>query len=88
MNEKKIVSKNLPFWQNIDDNEYVLKVSSTNCKCNDNVDFVEDVEYMIEVEFKHIILKNQMDIHVYYIILLAIIQSIPLVRNYLLFKHF
>ena len=42
----------MQFWYNIDDNEYVLKVSSTNCKCNDNVNFVEDVEYMIEVEFK------------------------------------
>ena len=52
MNEKNIVSTNLPFWNNIDDNEYVLKVSSSNCKCNDNIDFVEDVEYMIEVEFK------------------------------------
>ena len=37
MNEKNIVSKNLPFWYNIDDNEYVLKVSSQNCKCYGNV---------------------------------------------------
>jgi hypothetical protein len=52
MNEKNIVSKNLPFWYNIDDNEYVLKVSSQNCKCYANVDFVEDVEFVVEVEFK------------------------------------
>ena len=52
MNDKNIVSKNLPFWYNIDDNEYVLKVSSQNCKCNANVGFVEDVEYVVEVEFK------------------------------------
>ena len=52
MNEKNIVSKNLPFWYNIDDNEYVLKVSSQNCKCDGNVEFVEDVEYVFEVEFK------------------------------------
>ena len=52
MNEKHIASKNLPFWYNIDVNEYVLKVSSQNCKCYANVDFVEDVEYVVEVEFK------------------------------------
>ena len=52
MNEKHIASKSLPFWYNIDVNEYVLKVSSQNCKCYANVDFVEDVEYVVEVEFK------------------------------------
>ena len=56
MNEQNIASKNLPFWYNIDDNEYVLKVSSHNCKCYANmplnVGFVEYVEYVIEVEFK------------------------------------
>ena len=52
MNEKNIVSKNLPFWYNIDDNEYILKVSSQNCKCCENVEFVEGVEYIVEVEFK------------------------------------
>ena len=52
MNEKSIVPKNLPFWYTVDDNEYVLKVSSQNCKCDGNVEFVEDVEYVFEVEFK------------------------------------
>ena len=90
MNEKNIVSKNLPFWYNIDVNEYVLKVSSQNCKCYANVDFVEDVEYVVEVEFKRYTTKNQMVIHVYYIILLVIIkvETIPLIRKLLLFKHF
>lgn len=90
MNEKNIVSKNLPFWYNIDDNEYILKVSSQNCKCCENVEFVEGVEYIVEVEFKRYNTKNQMVIHVYYIILLVIImvETIPMIRKFFSFKHF
>ena len=80
MNEKGIVAKNLPFWYNIDDNEYILKVSSQNCKCYENVEFVEGVEYIVKVEFKRYNTKKQMVIHVYYIILLMVI--IILIRKF------
>ena len=33
MNDKGITETNLPFWYNVNDNEFVLKVTSQNCKC-------------------------------------------------------
>ena len=33
MNDKGITETNLPFRYNVNDNEFVLKVTSQNCKC-------------------------------------------------------
>ena len=52
MNGKGSVATNLLFWYNIDDNEYILQVSSQICKRYERVEFVEGVEYIVEVEFK------------------------------------
>ena len=49
MNEKGFAESNLPFWYNITDNEFILKVSSQNCKCN--IGF-EKMKYNIDAEFK------------------------------------
>ena len=46
MNDKGITETNLPFWYNLHDNEFILKVSSQNCKC---VGFEKHVEYNIGV---------------------------------------
>ena len=51
MNDKGITETNLPFWYNVNDNEFILKVSSKNCKCY--VGFEKDVEYHIDVECKY-----------------------------------
>ena len=49
MNDKGITDTNLPCWYNVNDNEFVLKVSLQNCRfC---VGFEKDVEYNIDVEF-------------------------------------
>ena len=37
MNDKGITQTNLPFWYNVNDTEFRLKVSSQNCKCDDVV---------------------------------------------------
>jgi hypothetical protein len=50
MNDKGITETNLPFWYNVNDNEFVLKVTSHNCKCS--IGFENNVEYNIDVEFK------------------------------------
>ena len=34
MNNTGNTQSNLPFWYNINDNEFILKVSSQNCKCS------------------------------------------------------
>ena len=36
MNGKGITETSLPFWYNVNDNEFVLEVSSQNCKCYAN----------------------------------------------------
>ena len=64
MNDKGITETNLPFWYNVNDNEFILKVSSQNCKCD--VVFEKDIDYNIYVEFKNFRTKKIMDIHVYY----------------------
>ena len=33
MNEKGIIETNVPFWSNGNDNKFIFKVSSQNCKC-------------------------------------------------------
>ena len=33
MNDKGTSETNLPFWYNVNDNEFILKVTSQNCKC-------------------------------------------------------
>ena len=33
MNDKGITETKLPFWYNVHDHEFILKVSSQNCKC-------------------------------------------------------
>ena len=33
MNDKGVTETNLCFWYNVHDNEFILKVSSQNCKC-------------------------------------------------------
>ena len=40
----------MPFWYNVNDNDFIFKVSSQNCKCY--VGFEKDVEYDIDVEVK------------------------------------
>ena len=64
MNGKGITKTNLPCWSNVKDIEFILKVSSQNCKCY--VGFEEDVEFSIDVELKEYTTKKIMDIHVYY----------------------
>ena len=56
MNDKGITKTNLPFWYNVNGNEFVLKVSSRNCKCY--VGFEKDAEYNIDAELKSKQLKN------------------------------
>ena len=56
MKDKSISDANLPFWYNVNDNEFILKVSSQNCKCY--VGFENDVEYNIDVESKECTTKN------------------------------
>jgi len=51
MNDKGNTESNLPFWYNINDNEFILKVSSHSCKCD--VVFEKDIEYNIDVEFRN-----------------------------------
>ena len=34
MNDKGNTETNLPFWYNINDNEFILKLSTQNCTCN------------------------------------------------------
>ena len=48
MNGKGITETNLPFWYNVNDNEFKLEVSSQNCKCY--VGFEKHVEYNIDLE--------------------------------------
>ena len=50
MNDKGITETNLPFWYNVNDDEFVLKATSQNCKCC--VGFEKHVEYIFNVEFK------------------------------------
>ena len=47
MNDKGITETKLPFWYNVNDNDFILKVSSHNCTCY--VGFEKDVEYDIDV---------------------------------------
>ena len=55
MNDKGITDTTLPFWYNVNDEEFILKVSSHNCKCYANmplnVGFEKDGEYKIDAEF-------------------------------------
>ena len=46
MNGKGIPETNLPSWYNVNDNEFILKVSSQNWKSY--VGFEKDVEYNID----------------------------------------
>ena len=71
MNAKGITETNLLFWYNVNDNGFILTVSSPNCYCY--VGFEKGVEYSIDVEFKYTT-KQIVDIHVYYKTLL--IQAI------------
>ena len=50
MSGKGITATNLPFWYNGNDNEFIWKVASQNCKCYAGVE--KDVEYNVDVEFK------------------------------------
>ena len=56
MNDEGITETSLPFWYNVNDNEFVLKVSSQNCKCF--AGFEKDVEYNIDVECKRYTTKK------------------------------
>ena len=59
MNDNGIAKTNLPFWYNVNDNEFILKVSSQKCRCYANMSLhVKDVEYSIDVRLKHIPLKQ------------------------------
>ena len=64
MNDKGI-TKNVPFWYNVNDNEFILKVSSQNCECYANmplhVGCKKDVEYNIDVELKRCTTKDTGD---------------------------
>ena len=64
MNDKGITETNLPFWYNVNDNEFLRKVASQNCKWY--VGFEKDVEYSIDVEFRNMQLRRIMNILVYY----------------------
>ena len=64
MYDKSITETILPFWYNTNDDEFVLKVSSHNCRCY--VGFEKDVEYNIDVGFKKVYNYKIMDILVYY----------------------
>ena len=44
------------FWYNVNDNEFIRKESSQNCKCY--VGFEKDVEHNIDVESKEYTTKN------------------------------
>ena len=44
------------FWYNINDHEFILKVSSQNCKCN--IGLEKDIEYNIDVEFRNYRTRN------------------------------
>ena len=49
MNDNGIAKTNLPFWYNVNDNEFTLKALSQHCE------FMQDfkqVEYNIDVEFE------------------------------------
>ena len=54
MNDKGSTDTNLPFWYNVNDNDFILRVSSRYCKCYTNmplhVGFEEDVEYNTQLE--------------------------------------
>ena len=50
MNRKGITDTNLPFWYNVNENEFILKVASQNCKCC--VGFEKNDGYNIDVEFQ------------------------------------
>ena len=56
MNGKGITETNMPFWYNVNDNEFVFKVSSQNCRRH--AGFEKDVEYNIDVECKNTQLKS------------------------------
>ena len=87
MNDKGIEETNLPFWFNINDNEFISQVSSNKFKCN--VGFEKDVEYDIDVEFINYRTRKIVDVHVYY--KTQLIQAIPtqmgLSLNELYYKH-
>ena len=34
MNAKGITETNLPYWYNVNDDDFILKESSQNCKCS------------------------------------------------------
>ena len=61
---KGITETNLLFWYKVNDAEFVLKVSSQNCKCY--VGFEKGVELSIDVELTRHTTKKTMSIHVYY----------------------
>ena len=46
MNGKGITQTNLPFWYNADDNEFILKVSSQNCKCRVGFERMQNIILM------------------------------------------
>ena len=56
MNDKGISDTNLPCWYYVNDNEFILKVSSKNCNCY--AGFEKDVEYNTDVEFKRYTTKK------------------------------
>ena len=62
MNDKGITETTLLFQQNVNDNEFILKVSSQNCKYDANMPlnagFEKDVKYNIDVEFKRYTTKE------------------------------
>ena len=51
MNARGLTEANLPFWYNVNDNEYILKISAQNCKCHTNMVGFEKDESKIDVEF-------------------------------------
>jgi len=56
IDNKKLDDAKLPFWYNTDDNEYIIKTSSQNCKCN--IEFEKDKVYDIDAEFKRYTTKK------------------------------
>ena len=64
MTDKGIPETNLPFRYTVNDNEFILKVASQNCKCY--AGFERDVEYNTDVGVRKYTIKKGMDILAYY----------------------
>ena len=69
----------------LNDDEFILKVSSHNCRCY--VGFEKDVEYNIDVEFNKVYNYKIMYILVYYKTELIQAMTIQIRMNELYYKH-